>query len=224
MERQRAPQPDFQLSPPAIELFRTRAHYIRMASNKEWKWGYITPQGQFAICPAFDGASDFSEGLAAVKTGWAAGYIDRTGAYAIAPAFGAAEEFRDGIATVRLDGARLCIDRAGNIIGEAPPAPAPEFESGFDPHYEFHDGLVRFVENQKFGYKDREGRVIVKPRFFDACDFSEGLAAVRNGKTSAWGYIDTAGRLAVPPRFRQAKPFRDGLAAVLVAVGTDTGE
>ena len=195
-----------------------------MASNKEWKWGYITPQGQFAIDPAFDGASDFCEGLAAVKVGWARGYIHPSGTFAIAPRFEAAGDFHEGHATVRLDGAPRLIDTTGNIIGEAPSATAPEFESGFDPHYEFHDGLVRFVENQKFGYKDREGRVIIKPQFFDACDFSEGLAAVKKGKTSPWGYIDTAGRIAIPATFRQARSFHDALAAVLVAVHTDTAE
>ena len=91
-------------------------------------------------------------------------------------------------------------------------------ESGYNPRYEFHDGLVRFVEDEKFGYKDREGNVIIKPQYFEASDFSEGLACVKKGKTSSWSYIDTSGRSAIRALFRQAKPFHEGLAAVLTSV------
>ena len=40
----------------------------------------------------------------------------------------------------------------------------------FDSASDFHDGLVRFVENGKFGYKDGDGNVVVKPQFFEATD------------------------------------------------------
>lgn len=192
-----------------------------MANTKEWKWGYITPQGEFAIHPAFDGASDFRENLAAVKVNWARGYIDRTGHFAINPVFEAAGDFHDGRAIVRLDGTDRLIDRNGGLLDAAVPAPLPQFESGYDPHYDFHDGLVRFVENQKYGYKDSAGRVVIKAQYFDAGDFSDGLACVRKGKSSPWGYIDTSGRLAIPARFRQARAFNQGLAAVLVDTATE---
>lgn len=194
-----------------------------MAKSKELKWGYINHAGDFAIAPAFDGASDFHDGLAAVKVDWARGYIDRDGHFVIDPIFESADDFRDGFAMVRLDGRTRRIDTRGNYnddsdLSEESPK---EFESGYDPHYELHDGLVRFVENQKFGFKDKDGNVIIKAQFFDASDFSEGLACVKKGKTSLWAYIDTAGHVLVPPSFIQAKPFHQGLAAVLTAVETE---
>ena len=191
-----------------------------MGQSKEWKWGYISPQGDFVIAPTFDGASDFSEGLAAVNIDWARGYIDHEGYFIIKPTFEAAEDFKDGRAIVKVHGESRCIDREGNFKDDAVGVrePVHEIESGYNPKYELHDGLVRFVENQKFGYKDKDGNVVIEPKFFEATDFSEGLAAVKKGKTGLWGYIDTAGRIVISARFRQAKSFHEGLAAVLTAV------
>lgn len=191
-----------------------------MVKSKEWKWGFITTDGEYAIPPSYDGASGFSDGLAAVKVDWARGYIDHNGDFAIKPIYEAAGNFKDGIAVVKLEGENRCIDRAGNFISDIDISAAPSYETetGYNPRYEFHDGLVRFIENQKYGYKDKAGNVIIKPIYFDATDFSEGLACVKRGKTGLWGYIDVAGNVAIPAQFRQAQPFHEGLAAVLTAI------
>lgn len=148
------------------------------------------------------------------------GYINPQGEMVIAPKFDGASDFCDGLAVVKIDWERICINKNGDFV-DAPadsPTPTPQFESGYAPHYELHDGLIRFVENQKFGYKDKDGNVVIKPQYFDATDFSERLACVKKGKTSSWGYIDTTGRIAIPANYRQAKPFNEGLAAVLVPI------
>lgn len=72
------------------------------------KQGYIDKTGKFVINPQFDGAGDFSEGLARVCIGgsyppccggkW--GYIDRTGKILINPQFDYAEDFSEGLAVV----------------------------------------------------------------------------------------------------------------------------
>ncbi len=54
----------------------------------------------------------------------------------------------------------------------------------------------------KKGYIDQRGRLKIRPRYHDAEDFSEGLAAVQRKKGGAWGYIDHRGRRVIKPRFR----------------------
>lgn len=191
-----------------------------MATSKVWKWGYITPEGKFAIPPSFDGASSFYEGLAAVKIDWARGYIDRNGVFVIKPIFEAASDFMDGFAEVKLDGQAGYIDKKGDFRSDVDQTrfSGNKIESGYNPVFEDHDGMIRFIENQKYGYKDEEGNIIIAPQFFDAADFSEGLACIKRGKTSSWGFINKAGKMVIPASFKQAKSFHEGLAAVLTAV------
>jgi hypothetical protein len=63
-----------------------------------------------------------------------------------------------------------------------------------------------------YGYRDTAGRTVIEPRFTSACDFHEGLAAVRF--FYRWGFIDRAGRTVVAPHYQRAENFSEGLAGV----------
>lgn len=54
-------------------------------------------------------------------------------------------------------------------------------------------------QNGKWGYIDSTGKIIVKPQFVSAEEFSEGLAAIENedGKHS---YVDESGVVVIEPR------------------------
>ena len=71
--------------------------------------------------------------------------------------------------------------------------------------------LYRVELGKKFGYIS-EAKVVIKPQFDDAKEFTEGLAAVKLDKK--WGYIDRTGRYVIKPRFDYACSFAEGLAAV----------
>ena len=62
------------------------------------------------------------------------------------------------------------------------------------------------------GYIDNTGRVVIKPQFDEAWNFSEGLAPVRVNEK--WGYIDETGKMVIEPQFFQARSFEEGLACV----------
>ena len=67
-------------------------------------------------------------------------------------------------------------------------------------------------KEQLWGYIDRNGEMAIEPKFHDAWDFHEGLAAVK--VEWARGYIDKTGSYAIEPQFQYAGPFTDGKALV----------
>lgn len=70
-----------------------------------------------------------------------------------------------------------------------------------------------FMRNDKFGYIDRHGKIVIPARYAKAWDFGEGLAAVSmDGKT--YGAIDTNGKMTISPKFEFIYGFKNGLAKI----------
>lgn len=77
------------------------------------------------------------------------------------------------------------------------------------------DSSPRFpmYANNKYGYINQQGQLVIKPRFEFVTNFSEGLAGViENGY---WSYIDTLGKVVIATESDKVRPFSEGLAAVL---------
>ena len=87
----------------------------------------------------------------------------------------------------------------------------------------FKDGLARFYQNGMYGFINRAGAIVIPAKYYDAENFSEGLAAVQTEINGArkWVYIDTSGARAVQIAFSN-KPgnFMKGYAPVKKANGT----
>jgi len=117
------------------------------------KWGYIDKTGKTIISPRFEEVSNFSEGLAAVKTGGKWGYIDKTGKTIISPRFEEGSDFSEGLAAVNTAGKWGYIDKAGNfLIG-------PQF----DYASRFYEGLARVHVGKKMGYILKTGKFFWGP-------------------------------------------------------------
>jgi hypothetical protein len=69
--------------------------------------------------------------------------------------------------------------------------------------------------DDKYGYMDKTGKLVLKAEYSGASRFSEGLAAVQLQKGGRVGYIDETGSLVIPVQFDLADPFSDGLAAFM---------
>lgn len=65
----------------------------------------------------------------------------------------------------------------------------------------------------KWGYIDDNGKTMIRPKFYQAGQFSEDLAAVWLGEK--WGYINKKGEIVIEPRFWEAEAFKDGFAQVI---------
>ena len=82
---------------------------------------------------------------------------------------------------------------------------------------DMHGRLYRIRVNDKYGFIDRQGTVVVPPTLADAEEFSEGLALVT--KRDRVGFIDSHGSMVIEPVFYRAESFADGLALVLAPGG-----
>ena len=76
--------------------------------------------------------------------------------------------------------------------------------------------LAACVNNDKCGYITPKGEVIIKPQFYGAADFSEGLADARINHGDKYGYIDKEGKFVINPQFDDVDHFKEGLASVKI--------
>lgn len=87
-------------------------------------------------------------------------------------------------------------------------------------------GKLHIFLQEKWGFIDQAGAVVIPAHFDAAGNFSEGLAAVGFDTDQTefnctdcvprrvWGFVDAMGKLVVPARYRAASSFAGGLAAV----------
>jgi hypothetical protein len=172
-------------------------------------WGYANPSGKIVIEPRFDAALLFDAGRARVgvvdeelpeidgRPNILWGYVDESGRVVIELRYNALRGFSEGLA-------------AGAVLD-----PALLDASVF---------VRRGLNNLRWGYVDREGRVVIPTQFLDAGDFSEGLAQVNVGgakdshcgRPGNYGYIDKSGAFVIKTQFSMATAFKDGRARVSV--------
>jgi hypothetical protein len=192
--------------------------------------GYIDTYGALVIPMQYDGAGPFHDGLGLVYNDQRQFFIDKTGAAVLGPynfAFG----FSEGLAYVEEGDKRGLIDRNGNWITELESA-WPDFSSSLSSFAPFPRSSTGFSEGlfamsaskmslgaADKGYLDKTGAWVIEPHFNNACDFSEGLAAVgvREDDAMKWGYIDETGAWVIQPQFEYAGNFTEGMAVVGVS-------
>ncbi|HEY0003893.1 MAG TPA: WG repeat-containing protein [Pyrinomonadaceae bacterium] len=212
---------------------------IKDGKSGERRFGFIDKRGKLVI--GFDrlpkttrAVGEFHEGRAWIylrreasesvgSRGYKLGYIDERGRIAIEPRFDSARDFHEGLAYVRRQGFRGFIDREGREVIKV-----DELIKADDPQAkDFHEGLAAVGTRElegRWGYIDRSGRLVVKPQYTFADDFSEGLAGVEIDKEK-YGFINRQGEMVIAPRFLPRKAgfyiatiatsrFSEGLACV----------
>lgn len=144
-----------------------------------------------------------------VKKNGKTGFRDLDGKIVIEPIYAMAEMFSEGYSAVTVGEKHGFIDETGKYVL---PLQSYEFLGSL------HNGLADFRINDKVGFINIKGEVIVKPQFDWADEFSEGLCVVRNdnGKLGSGknGYIDTTGKLVIDFKYKYAGKFENGKAKV----------
>lgn len=83
--------------------------------------------------------------------------------------------------------------------------------------------LIPFLQKDKYGYFDLEGKIVINPQFDYATVFHDGLALVRtSGKERKWGFIDSEGKYVINATYKNATVFQEGLAWVVSENGAPT--
>src|SRR3990172_9166167 len=77
----------------------------------------------------------------------------------------------------------------------------------------------------KWGYIDRQGRVVVEPQFDEAYPFSEGLGRIGVDQKTAgkFGFVDATGAIVIEPQFGWANSFSEGVALARLEPGGKNG-
>jgi hypothetical protein len=74
--------------------------------------------------------------------------------------------------------------------------------------------LIRIIEDDKIGYINNYGKIVIKPNYTVGYDFSEGLASVR--ENDKYGFIDSEGKYVIEPKYDLAFNFYNGIAKVFL--------
>jgi len=182
------------------------------------KWGFIDRTGRFRIPPRYDGAGQFSEGVAYVWF-WddrqrREGVVNTDGKFTALPETNEyAFIFRDGLARFQTPSGQErkygYMDKTGRVVI------APQFHDAGH----FSEGLawVEVLREGKWlhGFIDKTGKVVIEPQFvYQPGDFVDGLAKVV-GQTAA-GFIDREGKFRITVESEQSGDFfSEGLLPVV---------
>lgn len=147
------------------------------------KWGYIDTNHNLVIAPEFDEVEDFKNGLAIVTKGGDRGVITTTGESPAGIFFDKIEEYKDGFALAYADGIQYFLDNMGEII---------KLHKNYE-FYGFSNGLapVKNKKNNKWGYIDKKGRLVIETKYDTVYNFSNNVALVQ--QRGLYKYIKKSG-------------------------------
>ncbi len=176
--------------------------------KKSDKWGVINTKGDVVVPFNYQDLKSFAEyGLApAMKDGkW--GMINTKGEEVIPfkyysieyPSF--YEKLKDKLVLVK-ESKDDIYSRFMNMKGDI-----------FSSELEFHNNFAVAKYNNKFGYLNEDGEMVIAIQYEKAQDFSDGLAAVaQDGKV---GFINQEGKTVIPFEYENADSFVNDLAPVM---------
>ena len=130
-------------------------------------------------------------------------YINTKGDIKIAPMFDSADDFNDGVAIIALGGKYGVINSKGDFTIQ------PTYKHRL---WNMGTGLVGFNDNDKMGFMDANGNMIVAAIYNNLGVVSEGMIQCQS-KTK-WGFLDTKGNVVIPELYQSAYDFHEGCAWV----------
>ena len=163
------------------------------------RWGYLRPDGSWAMPPEFAFAWPFSEGVAAVRKGDRTGYLRPDGSEALPFRYLRAGEFAKGRSEAATETGMGVIRPDGSFVLE------PRFEFIWRQEWKGIDVFRTDGKDGRHALYDFDGNLLLPPRDGDFFAIDFGLLAVE--KDGRWGIAAEDGRFVVPPEFENIDGF-----------------
>ncbi len=74
--------------------------------------------------------------------------------------------------------------------------------------------LFKIKVDEKYGFIDKSGNIVIEPQFQGVYDFSDGLAKIYTSGEFNTAYIDETGKVVIEPKFDIGSNFSEGFAWV----------
>jgi hypothetical protein len=167
------------LNEPVELLHKMDYHFLypfmnKMAHHNDCRAGYIDELGNIIIEPRYTYAEKFSDGFAIVSEGEKFYYIDLFGKNTFGKVFEEASPFSCGRAVIKdADDNYAIINTNGETIAAIGKANSVRVSAYSDDML-----CIEFINENKYGYADLKGNIVIPPTYDYATDFSEGYAVV----------------------------------------------
>jgi hypothetical protein len=176
-----------------------------LAASNDGEYGYYDTEFNAVIDATYDYASAINLGVGAVKTGGKWKLIDAEGKQIGSTDYDdvilddKSIAYRNERAFVKSDDDVIMVDSEGKKIGDQTFQDAKLFLQD--------DAYTAVKIDGKWGFVDKNGKVVIEPQYDDARSFSNGYAAVKTG--GKWGFIDAEGSIVIENTFSDVKDFSD---------------
>lgn len=166
-------------------------------------WGFYDKECSH-LFGEYDDVSSIGNGVAAVKKNGNWSFVDREGKDLTGKTYRhvAMDEklvvYRNDRMFVSDGTGYQMIDSHGNVVGN----------KKYQAVHIFNDTTYAAVMiNDKWGFINSAGEIVIEPKYEDARSFANGYAAVK--VDDRWGFINVEGKMVISPQFLNAKDFND---------------
>ena len=164
---------------------------IRIAMSDNWQYGLINVLDQWIIEPVFDAMKISDDGTPIIKKDGKSGFINNNKIVFLSRNI-SLTNFIQEIAMVSIYYGKDYTDY--NFINKNGDFLFNDNIKDEEPKH--RDGIVCYIENGLYGYKNFKNEILIPPQYKSASIFSDGLASVVN-KDNKIGYINIYGDIII---------------------------